>query len=193
MKGRPPGRQSLRGQGLTDQDAERVARLLAIADEPLPEVRAALSQRDLGALAATGRLRGEAGRGWAVYRITFADRAAYVGITSWPVLDRVERHLGLDLEAWEGRPAAERAEAGVGTWAIVRRVAAGVRFRIRCVASGLAEGQARDLERVLIGRLRRPLNGQGARRSWRDPLDPDPGEGPVARLHYGAGRSRRPR
>lgn len=159
--------------GLGPADAARVAALIAAAAEPLPQVRAALSGRDLAALAATGQLRGERG-GWSVYRITFADRAAYVGITSGAVLNRIEQHFGC-------------GDRGAGTAAIFRRLAAGIRCRVRCVASGLTEWQARDLEADRIRRLWRPLNAQHVRRQWLDPLDPDPGRGAVARLRYGAG------
>ncbi|MDE2850431.1 MAG: hypothetical protein OXP74_07425 [Acidobacteriota bacterium] len=39
-------------------------------------------------------LPGERG-GWSVYRVVFADGAAYVGITKLEVADRLAQHLGL--------------------------------------------------------------------------------------------------
>ena len=70
---RAQARRQVDATGLSAADRERVARLLAAGAPLLP---------------------GERG-GWSVYRVVFADGAAYVGITKLEVADRLAQHLGL--------------------------------------------------------------------------------------------------
>ena len=120
-----------------------------------------------------------------VYCIAFADGAAYVGITGGLVEDRVEQHLGADpWGSYPTPPIAVAEQHGLGTPAIVRRVAAGVAYTVKVLASGLTERQARAVEYYEIGKLDKPLNAAGPVKAWRDPLAPDPVRGPVARRRY---------
>ncbi|MDE2821938.1 MAG: GIY-YIG nuclease family protein [Chloroflexota bacterium] len=89
----------------------------------------------------TWSLPGEAG-GWSVYRIQFADGAAYVGMTGFSVLSRIARHLG-----------------GDGSSAVRQHIKDGHDdYRFAVLASGLTEKQARERERHEIRALPRPLN-----------------------------------
>ena len=100
-----------------------------------------------------------------VYCIAFADGASYVGITGGLVEDRVERHLGADpWGSYPTPPIAVAAQYGLGTSAIVRRVAAGVAYTVKVLASGLTERQARAVEYYEIGKLDKPLNAAGRSR-----------------------------
>lgn len=137
-------------------------------------------------LAAIPLLPGEVWGGWSVYRIAFADGAAYVGMTRRPVAERLAEHLALEHSLDFDAPPLERRQAIRGSDAVLRRAAAGVRYRFRCLASGLDEWQARTLEDAAIRRLKRPLNGTANARRWRDPLADDslvddPARGAVAR------------
>jgi len=86
-------------------------------------------------------LPGEAG-GWSVYRIQFADSAAYVGMTGRPVIDRIAQHID-----GSGSPAVrQHIEDGHNDYQFV------------VLASGLSEGQAREREAREIRALPCPLN-----------------------------------
>ena len=147
-------------------DRETVAKLIAEAPPPLPGERE--------------------GEGWTVYRIVFADGAAYVGITSGSVAHRLAEHLGLDDAFDFHAPPIQDRTPVRGSAQVLRRAAAGIRYRFRVLASGLDEWQARGFENIAIRRLKRPLNRTVNARRWRDPLARDPcppGEGAVARFH----------
>ena len=149
-------------------------------------VCAGLSAEQLRELELHYRLPGEAGQGHSVYRITFADGAQYVGITKRGVVDRLEQHLGADPWGQDTAPPPLTAyRYALGTLAIVTRVAAGVRWTIEVIDSGLEEQEARQREKVEIARLTRPLNGSGPVRPWSDPMAPDPKYGAVARFLHG--------
>ena len=156
----------LAGRGHTDLDRSRLVSLLAAIVPPLP---------------------GEERDGWSVYRIAFADGAAYVGTTGRPVAERLAEHLGLEHSLDLDAPPLGRRQAILSNGAVLRRAAAGVRYRFRCLASGLDEWQAKTIEDAAIRRLKRPLNRTANARRWRDPLgdDPlgdDPARGAVARF-----------
>lgn len=139
-------RRKLATTSLPDADLERTARYMAEAPPALP---------------------GECG-GWSVYRIAFADGAAYVGITSGSVADRLAQHLGLADSLDFDAPAIQGRRPGRGSAQVLWRAAAGIRYRFRVLASGLDERQARDLEDAAVRRLRRPLNATSNARRWRD-------------------------
>lgn len=88
---------------------------------------------------------------WAIYRISYADGAAYVGQTSRAVAKRVEEHIAK-------------------TPAIKRRSDLGLHAHVEVLAEGLTRRQALARERREIGRLRRPLNVAGPTRRWKDPI-----------------------
>ena len=89
----------------------------------------------------SGRLPGELEGGWHVYRIRFADGAAYVGMTGRTVTERLTQHLN-----------------GDGSPRVRHRRPAGEAYRFDVLASGLTERVARRLERAEIAELARPLN-----------------------------------
>ena len=146
---------------------------------PIPELPTALAgEEGLAELLRVARLDllpSETGTGWRVYRISFADGAAYVGITRQYIAKRVAEHLNCRFQG--------RVPNREGSAAVRQRVAAGVQCRVECLAAGLAEHEARDRESAEIRRLKRPLNATAEAASWRDPLAPDPGCGAVARLY----------
>ncbi|MCY3929327.1 MAG: hypothetical protein OXG81_13755 [Acidobacteria bacterium] len=133
---RAQARRQVDATGLSAADRERVARLLAAGAPLLP---------------------GERG-GWSVYRVVFADGAAYVGITSLPIAERLAQHLGLENSLDPAAPALALRRAIRSNGAILRRAQAGVRYRFRVLASGLDEWQAKTFEDAAIRRLKRPLN-----------------------------------
>ena len=122
-----------------------------------------------------------------VCRITFDDGAAYAGITSRSVVDRVEEHFGATGPRGEPKyydvPMADRFKHRIGTLKIVRRLAAGIPCRVEILASGLTEDDARALEWSEIAKLEKSLNAAGPVRAWSDPLAPDPQLGAVAVWH----------
>lgn len=146
---------------------------------PIPELPTALAgEEGLAELLRVARLDllpSETGTGWRVYRISFADGAAYVGITRQYIAKRVAEHLNCRFQG--------RVPNREGSAAVRQRVAAGVQCRVECLAAGLTEHEARDRESAEIRRLKRPLNATAEAASWRDPLAPDPGCGAVARLY----------
>lgn len=116
------------------------------------------------------QLPGES-EGHSVYRLTFADGSAYVGMTGRSVLNRIEEHFG----------AGERGD-GIGNFAIQERAALGA-WRIEVLASGLSRDDAKAFERQEIARLPAALNAQNA--TTRAPDLHDPAQGAVARYrHY---------
>ncbi len=136
--------------------------------------------------AATPLLPGEQRSGWSVYRVVFADGAAYVGITRLPVAERLAQHLGLENSLDPAAPPLALRRAIRSNGAILRRAQAGVRYRFRVLAAGLDGWQARTFEDAAIRRLKRPLNRTANARWWSDPLADDlaedPAHGAVARL-----------
>ena len=98
-------------------------------------------------------LPGEAG-GYSVYRIQFADGAAYVGMTSQPVFRRIARHLN-----------------GEGSTEVWRHFAGSLEYRLDVLASGLSERRAREREAREIRALPSPLNKMIPRQS-RPAIDP---------------------
>lgn len=99
-------------------------------------------------LRAIGRafeLPGESG-GHSVYRLTFADGSAYVGMTERGVLNRIQEHFG----------AGERGD-GIGNIAIQERATLGA-WRIEVLATELSRGDAMAFERQEIARLPAALN-----------------------------------
>ena len=108
--------------------------------------------------------------GYSVYRLTFADGSAYVGMTGRDILDRIEEHFG----------AGERGD-GIGSHAIQNRAALGA-WRIEVLASGLSRDNARALERQEIARLPAALNVHNATTRARDLYDP--AQGAVARYRH---------
>ena len=134
-------------------DRETVAKLIAETPPPLPDERE--------------------GEGWTVYRIVFADGAAYVGITSGSVAHRLAEHLGVDDAFDFHAPAIQDRTPVRGSAQVLRRAAAGIAYRFRVLGSGLDEWQARALEDAAIRRLKRPLNRTANARRWRDPVTRD--------------------
>ena len=114
------------------------------------------------------QLPGESG-GHSVYRLTFADGSAYVGMTGRDILNRIQEHFG----------AGKRGN-GIGNIAIQERAALGA-WRIEVLASGLARDDAIALERQEIVRLPTALNAQHATTSAPDLHDP--AQGAVARYY----------
>lgn len=113
-----------------------------------------------------------------VYRMDFADGSSYVGITSRPVEDRIQEHLGLLYAAhlpwgfvpglWSGQSREERLRDGRGHPEIMKRHAAeGYTWTWSVLASGLTHAEALDREAYEIARLPRPLNRLGVRRGCR--------------------------
>lgn len=88
---------------------------------------------------------------WSVYRISYADGAAYVGQTGRSVSGRVAEHLA-------------------STPSIRQRSLVGLSADVEVLAQGLTRRQALRRERREIARLRRPLNIVGPTRSWKDPV-----------------------
>ena len=80
-------------------------------------------------------LPGESG-GHSVYRLTFADGSAYVGMTGRDVFNRIKEHFG----------AGERGN-GIGNLGIRMRAALGA-WRIEVLTSGLSRDDAMALERL---------------------------------------------
>ena len=89
----------------------------------------------------SGRLSGELASCWHVYRIQFTDGSAYVGMTGRTVVERLTQHL-----------------SGDGSLRVRQRCMAGVAYRFDVLASALTERMARQIERVEIAKLARPLN-----------------------------------
>ena len=111
---------------------------------------------------------------YSVYRFTFADGAAYVGLTGRDVLKRIEEHFG----------AGERGN-GIGNLAIVGWAARGA-WRVEVLASGLSRDDAMALERREIRSLSAALNVQNTTTRARDLHDP--ARGAIAEF-YGARRT----
>lgn len=112
-------------------------------------------------------------------------------MTGRPVAERLAEHLGLEHSLDFDAPPLVRRQAIFGKGAVLRRAAAGVRYRFRCLATGLDEWQARAIEDAAIRRLKRPLNTTADARRWRDALADnsladDPAYGAVVR--YGKKR-----
>ena len=120
------------------------------------------------------QLPGESG-GHSVYRLTFADGSAYVGMTGRDILNRIQEHFG----------AGERND-GIGNIAIQERATLGA-WRIEVLASGLSRDDAIALERQEIARLPAALNAQNATTRARDLHDP--AQGAVARYYRERGQS----
>ena len=118
-------------------------------------------------------LPGESG-GHSVYRLTFADGSAYVGMTGREVLNRIEEHFG----------AGERGN-GIGNLGIRERAALGP-WRIEVLASGLSRDDAMALERLETARLPAALNVQNATTRARNLHDP--AQGAVARYYRERGQ-----
>ena len=95
-------------------------------------------QYDRPGLALLGPVRGETG-GYSVYLMRLSDGTAYVGITGGSIATRVESHMH------ETPAVRERFRDGCTAW-------------VYCLASGLTERQARDRERIEVGKLDKPLN-----------------------------------
>lgn len=114
------------------------------------------------------QLPGESG-GYSVYRLMFADDAAYVGMTRRGILNRIEEHFG----------AGERGD-GIGNIAVKERAALGV-WRIEVLASGLERDDAMALERQEIASLPAALNVLHATAYARDLHDP--AQGAVAKYY----------
>ena len=104
--------------------------------------------------------------GWAVYRIDFDDGTAYVGITSKPVEDRIQEHLGLLFKGgWcRERPRRERWLLGWGTRCILCRHAKGIGWTWCVIADGLSRREAHARERVEIEACEIPLHARSSRR-----------------------------
>lgn len=95
-------------------------------------------------------------RRWAVYRITFDDGAAYVGITKRSVATRVREHFG--GTHWRMPPPEEALSNDWGHPRMLRRAIAGIRHRVETLDQGLFEFEARAREEQEIARLEKPLN-----------------------------------
>ena len=122
-------------QHVNDRYRRRLA--AGLTTEHLHKLCASITRGDWS----TWSLPGEAG-GWSVYRIQFADGAAYVGMTGLPVLSRIARHLG-----------------GDGSSAVWQHIKDGHDdYRFAVLTSGLTEEQARERERHEIHGLSFPLN-----------------------------------
>ena len=103
----------------------------------------------------SGCLPGEVPAGWSVYRIRFADGAAYVGQTHHRVVWRLAQHL-----------------SGDGSPRVLQRRNAGVAYRIDVLASGLlTERVAQRIERAEIAKLAKPLKLSGPVHRWSDPVE----------------------
>ena len=109
-----------------------------------------------------------------VYRLTFADGSAYVGMTGRDVLNRIEEHFG----------AGERGN-GIGNLGIRERAAIGA-WRIEVLASGLSRDDAIALERQETARLPAALNVQNS--ATRAPDLHYPAQGAVARYYRERGQ-----
>ena len=97
----------------------------------------------------------------AVYRLDFADGWSYVGITSRPVEDRIQEHLGLlYFDGWCGdTPRAERLSQGWGTQVILQRhVETGYTWTWTVLAVGLSLRAALKREDEEIAQLEKPLH-----------------------------------
>ena len=127
----------------------------------------------LQAIGSAFQMPGESG-GHSVYRLTFVDGSAYVGMTGRDILNRIEEHFG----------AGERGN-GIGNLAIRERAALGA-WRIEVIASGLSLDDAMALERQEIARLPAALNVQNATTHARDLYDP--AQGAVARYYRERGQ-----
>lgn len=108
-----------------------------------------------------------------VYRMDFADGSSYVGITSRPVEDRIQEHLGLlYIGGWCGStPREERLRRGWGTGVILERhVADGYTWTWTVLAEGLSLRDALKREDAEIEALKRPLHfrtkGRAGLRGW---------------------------
>ena len=108
---------------------------------------ATLRQLERGATNAL--LPGEVPR-YSLYRISFDDGTAYIGITSREITRRLKEHIGDD---------------GPPSWWMQPKLDAGVSFRCVCLASELTEQQADELERFHIQKLEKPLNKVHAKKN----------------------------
>ena len=117
------------------------------------------------------RLRYEQPEGCHVYRIRFLGDLPreYVGYTCGPIWDRLAGHFGVreprkwgkaryPIQYFASPDVIEKESIGTGTRRIRELAAKEREYRFHCLESGLSDAEAIQKEKILISRLRRPLN-----------------------------------
>ena len=123
-------------------------------------------------IAQAWRLPNETGT-HSVYRINYDDGAQYVGYTGGPYIGYTEQGIVERLNQLFAE-LVNIKRVRYENPGFIARLDAGITYTFECLFSGFDEDEALRVESLEIAKLEKPLNTEGIKSTWQDPLAPAP-------------------